>query len=96
LQRLPAFTSTIGQGQRFSGMNFYRNKIEIGHMRLKKRNNMERRAYQKNEPNTSDNRRTEHQEYTEYVWVSYSDDMNKKTEDEKDNSILERSNRFAL
>jgi len=77
-------------------MNFYRNNIEIGHMRLKKRNKMERRAYQRNEQSNPDNTKREQQEYTEYVWVSYSDEMNKKREDEKDNSILERSNRFAL
>jgi len=57
---------------------------------------MERRAYQRSEPNTSDNKKTEDQEYAKYVWVSYSAETNKKREDEKDNSILERSNRFAL
>jgi hypothetical protein len=65
-------------------------------MRFKKKNKMERRGYQRNEPNNPDNRKNEQQEYNEYVWVSYPDEMNKKREDEKENSILEKSNRFAL
>ena len=65
-------------------------------MRFKKRNRMERRNYQRNEHTAQDNRKTEQQPKQEYVWVSYSEEVNKKREEESDNSILERSNRFAL
>ncbi len=64
-------------------------------MRVKKRNKVEI-TYQRKEPNTPDNRKAEQQTYLEYVWVSYSDEVNRKREDDNDNSILERSNRFAL
>ena len=57
---------------------------------------MERKGYQKNDTAKPDNRKSEQQLYPEYVWVSYSDDMDKKRDEDTDNSILERSNRFAL
>jgi hypothetical protein len=65
-------------------------------MSPKKRNKMERKNHQRSEITTQDNRKTEQQPYPEYIWVSYTDEVNKKTEEESDNSILERSNRFAL
>jgi hypothetical protein len=57
---------------------------------------MERRTYQANDSKGAEKGKSEQQTYPEYVWVSYSDELNKKIEDERDNSILERSNRFAL
>ena len=57
---------------------------------------MERRNVQRSEPANHDSRKSEHQVYPEYVWVSYSDELTKKREEDNDASILERSNRFAL
>ena len=57
---------------------------------------MERKGYQNNDTTKADNRKLEQHAYPEYVWVSYSEEMDKRRDEESDNSILERSNRFAL
>ena len=57
---------------------------------------MERKFNPQNQASKKDKRKQEQSGNQEFFWVSYSEDSKKNKEDKSPESLLERSNRFAL